>query len=134
MFTWPCAPVLAQYLFYHQDQINGKKVLEVNYPKSFIYEIDKLSLCFGQKRFRISFLKRIFRVPGGIRTQNLLLTVHTLEPPSYLAKRWDALNGLQNQVTTKLMSSLGDCSDRVNSWKSLICCLIVHVFFVLFIV
>ena len=46
MFTWPCAPVLAQYLFYHQDQINGKKVLEVNCPKSFISEIDKLILNF----------------------------------------------------------------------------------------
>ena len=30
-----------------------------------------------------------------------------------LAERWHVLNGLQKQVTTKLKSSLGDCSGRV---------------------
>ena len=35
------------------------------------------------------------------------------EPTTYLAERSDVLNGLQDQVTTKLKSSLGDCSGRV---------------------
>ena len=34
-------------------------------------------------------------------------------PLSYLAERSDVLNGLQDQVTMKLKSSLGDCSGRV---------------------
>ena len=32
---------------------------------------------------------------------------------SYLAKQWDVLNDLQDQVTMKLKSLLGDCSGRV---------------------
>ena len=31
---------------------------------------------------------------------------------SYLVERWDVLNGLQNQVTTKVKSSPDDCSGR----------------------
>ena len=30
-----------------------------------------------------------------------------------MAERSDVLNGLQDQVTTKLKSSLGDCSGRI---------------------
>ena len=29
MFTWPAAPVLAQYLFVNRDQVKGKTVIEV---------------------------------------------------------------------------------------------------------
>lgn len=28
-YTWPCAPVLAQYIYSQREFINGKKVLEV---------------------------------------------------------------------------------------------------------
>ena len=49
----------------------------------------------------------------GIRTHNLVVTMHTLQPLSYLTERSGVLNGLQDQVTTKLKSSLGACSGRV---------------------
>lgn len=29
MYTWPCAPVMAQYLWYHRDSILGKTILEL---------------------------------------------------------------------------------------------------------
>ena len=32
---------------------------------------------------------------------------------SYLAEAWDVLNCLHDQVTTKLKSSLGDCSEPI---------------------
>ena len=48
-----------------------------------------------------------------IRTHGLVLTVHTLLPLRSLAERWDALNELQHQVTTRFKSSIGDCSDQV---------------------
>ena len=48
-----------------------------------------------------------------IRTHGLVLTVHTLLPLRSLAERWDALNELQHQATTRFKSSLGDCSDQV---------------------
>ena len=54
--------------------------------------------------------------PKEIRTQNLELTVHTLQPLQplrYLAERRDILNGLQDQVTTRLMLSPGDCNGGV---------------------
>ena len=51
--------------------------------------------------------------PKGIRTHNLELTVHTLQPLRYLAERRVILNGLQDQVTTRLMLSLGDCNGGV---------------------
>ena len=47
--------------------------------------------------------------PGGILNHILVLTVHTLQPLSYLAERWDVFNGLHDQVIPKLNSSLGDC-------------------------
>ena len=51
--------------------------------------------------------------PSGIRTQDLVLTVHTLQPLSYLAERSEVVNGLQYQVTTKPKLSLGGWSGRV---------------------
>ncbi len=29
MYVWPAAPVLAQYIWYHRDQIQGKRILEL---------------------------------------------------------------------------------------------------------
>lgn len=29
MYVWPCAVVLAQYLWMHRDELRGKKMLEV---------------------------------------------------------------------------------------------------------
>ncbi|PVD39204.1 hypothetical protein C0Q70_01832 [Pomacea canaliculata] len=29
MYTWPCAPVLAQYVWYHRHRLHGKNVLEI---------------------------------------------------------------------------------------------------------
>lgn len=29
MFTWPAAPVLAQFIWYHREHITGKQVIEV---------------------------------------------------------------------------------------------------------
>ncbi|XP_075702476.1 histone-arginine methyltransferase METTL23 isoform X2 [Rhinoderma darwinii] len=29
MYVWPCAPVLAQYIWYHRESMTGKRVLEV---------------------------------------------------------------------------------------------------------
>lgn len=31
MYVWPCAPVLAQYIWYQREYIRGKRVLEVIY-------------------------------------------------------------------------------------------------------
>lgn len=30
MYVWPCALVLAQYLWMHRDELRGKKMLEVS--------------------------------------------------------------------------------------------------------
>lgn len=29
LYTWPAATVLAQYIWYNSEKVNGKKVLEV---------------------------------------------------------------------------------------------------------
>ena len=64
--------------------------------------------------FELRFFNSIQKVGlSGNQTHNLMLTMHTLLPLSYLVKSWDVLNGLQDQVTTKLKSSVGDSSGIV---------------------
>lgn len=40
MFTWPSAPVLAQYLFVNRSQIQGKTVIEVRVQDFMIMRLD----------------------------------------------------------------------------------------------
>ena len=48
--------------------------------------------------------------PNGIWISNLVPIEHTFKSLSYQAKRCYVLNGLSDQVITKLKSSLGDCT------------------------
>ena len=51
--------------------------------------------------------------PSGIQTNNSVLTVHSLQPLSYLHDQRDVVNSLQDHVATNLMSKLGDRSGQV---------------------
>ena len=60
-------------------------------------------------RFLVSKCKTVMFVLNqmelGQIVHSLMLTVHTFLPLSYLVHQWDVLNSLQNQVTTKPISS-----------------------------
>ena len=38
MYVWPCAVVLAQYVWYHRDKVKGQEVIEVR--RSIIVNTD----------------------------------------------------------------------------------------------
>ena len=46
MYVWPCAVVLAQYLWFHRGSLPGKAVLEVKVPLRFAKILDYKSVCW----------------------------------------------------------------------------------------
>ena len=43
MFTWPAAPVLAQFIWHNKEQVKGKQVIEVQLenPYAFYFQIKR---------------------------------------------------------------------------------------------
>ena len=65
-------------------------------------------------QFELWFSNYIWKVGmSGIRTYDLQIIVHTIKPLSSLVKRWEVVNCLQDQVTTRLKPLRDDCNSRV---------------------
>ena len=89
-------------------------IVYIAYIDIYIYNIDMYS--FWASVFPVLYRKL---ARSDIWTRDLALSMHTLSPLSYPAERWDVLNGQQNQVTTKLESSLADCITQFESHSQL---------------
>ena len=50
MYTWPCASVLAQFVYYHRNWIKGKRVLEVAVPLNYCSNSAKFVLVYESVR------------------------------------------------------------------------------------
>lgn len=58
MYVWPCAVVLAQYLWFHRGSLPGKAVLEVKVPLRFAKILDYKSVCWLLGFVRYLFLSQ----------------------------------------------------------------------------